>query len=647
MRRASGGRRHRLATTVAVAVVASLAVWASTASAAIIRLPNGEVVSYQPLRGAAQDPIPYDIAFRNMDYNGGPVMPSNTDYMVFWSPGGLSAYGSGSPPEYVSGLEQYFTDLSHDSGGHENTDSVAAQYNDLTGAFARYHMTFGGAILDTDPYPASTCPVTSPVTACLDDAQLQAEVEKVAAANHIPADLSHEFFILTPPNVAGCFTNDAGSGYGGCSANEVPSSLAAYCAYHGQTNVSPMRFYAYDPYITGNSGCDDGNHPNGPSDGAIEGGLSHEHLESVTDPIPNDAWTNGAGNYHGDEIGDQCEGEYGTPLGTAADGAEYNQVINGHDYWYQEEWSNQGHTCLQRYTPPATLPTATFSATAGSGLTMKFNGAGSTAPGGIADLSWQFNALFGQATFEQPGTSITHTFPAAGAYSVGLAVFGKDGLSTGTGGIVTTGHSGFTPGFTVSPGNPVAGRSVTFKGLTTVSQHPVSNYLWEFGDGSTGSGAKPVHVYAKPGTYRVTVVLFSGIGSAFPGAGAAPVYARTIVVRKAATKTTVAAPGAGKAGVVIPPSSIRAALSGATADATGEITFKVFGPRSTPPTACTSGGSTVGAATVSGNGTYHPSAGFKPKKSGKYWWYASYSGDAANSPSHSACGRGMAARTTP
>ena len=27
--------------------------------------------------------------------------------------------------------------------------------------------------------------------------------------------------------------------------------------------------YANDPYVTGNRGCDDGNHPNGPSDGAL------------------------------------------------------------------------------------------------------------------------------------------------------------------------------------------------------------------------------------------------------------------------------------------------------------------------------------------------------------------------------------------
>src|SRR5215467_11800181 len=92
-------------------------------------------VAYVPLRGAKG--TTFDRVFTNMDYNGGPVMPSNTDYMVMWSPGGLSAYPAG----YVSGLATYFRGLAHDSGGHQNVDSVSAQYADLTGAFARYQTT--------------------------------------------------------------------------------------------------------------------------------------------------------------------------------------------------------------------------------------------------------------------------------------------------------------------------------------------------------------------------------------------------------------------------------------------------------------------------------------------------------------------------
>ena len=44
-------------------------------------------VAYVPLRGA-KGTTSFDRVFTNMDYNGGPVMPSNTDYMVLWSPKG-------------------------------------------------------------------------------------------------------------------------------------------------------------------------------------------------------------------------------------------------------------------------------------------------------------------------------------------------------------------------------------------------------------------------------------------------------------------------------------------------------------------------------------------------------------------------------
>ena len=120
-----------------------------------------------------------------------------------------------------------------------------------------------------------------------------------------------------------------------------------------------MMFYANMPFDATNPLCQDGNYPNGLiSDGEINGGLSHEHNESVTDPIPNDAWTNGAGDDHGEEVGDQCDRRRWAPRsGTAPNGSPYNQVINGHFYWYQEEWSNFTHSCVQRVTLPARLPT--------------------------------------------------------------------------------------------------------------------------------------------------------------------------------------------------------------------------------------------------------------------------------------------------
>src|SRR5215472_11655765 len=446
-------------------------------------------VAYVPLRGSKG--TGFDRVFTNMDYNGGPVMPSNTDYMVLWSPAGLSAYPAG----YVSGLKTFFTDLAHDSGGHQNVDSVSAQYNDLT------------------------------------DAQIQAELERFVAARGLKTDLSHEYFLLPPPHVETCFSNDrkASPPFGGCSAGE-PRRLAFFCAYHGNTTLSPMLIYADDPFDATNPLCQDGNNPNGIADGEINGGLSHEQNESVTDPLPNDAWTNGAGALHGFEVGDQCVGEYGTPLGTAPNGAKYNQVINGHFYWYQEEWSNQTHSCLQRLTPSPARPHAKFKVTAGSGLTLNFDARGSSAPGGVAEYVWQFNDAFGAETVEQTTAKISHTFPSAGAYSVGLTIMAKDGTSTGNGGIVTTGHSGITPGFTFGPKHAPAGHPVRFSALGTVSAQPVITYLWEFGDGTTGSGQSPTHVYSRPGRYTVKLVMFSGTGSAFPGAGAGPVSTQSLTV---------------------------------------------------------------------------------------------------------------------
>jgi chitinase len=221
----------------------------------------------------------------------------------------------------------------------------------------------------------------------------------------------------------------------------------------------------------------------------------------------------------------------GTPLGTAPNGAKYNQVINGHFYWYQEEWSNQTHSCLQRLTPTKARPHAKFTVTAGSGLTLNFDARGSSAPGGgVAEYVWQFNDAFGAETVEQTTPTISHTFPSAGAYSVGLTIMGQDGTSTGNGGIVTTGQNGITPGFIFGPKHASAGQPVSFSALGAVSALPVITYLWEFGDGTTGSGQSPTHAYRRPGRYTVTLVMFSGVGSAFPGDGAGPVSTQSLTV---------------------------------------------------------------------------------------------------------------------
>jgi PKD repeat protein len=489
--------------TVLVALLLGLI--GSPASAVVVRLQSGQSVSYQPLRGPAK-PKGFDLLLSNLDYNGGPIMPSNTNYAFYWRPPGAPAYPTG----YQAGVNQYFEDLAHDSGGHENVESVAAQYNDAEGQFANYDSHFGGAIVDENPYPGNGC---TRAAKCLTDAQLRTELANYVTAHGLPKDLTHEYFIITPPGVEDCFEPGAANT---CSPG---TTRPEYCAYHSNISLGEGEIiYANDPFVTGNAGCDDGEHPNAsPADGLIQAGLSHEHNESTTDPEPNNAWTDFAtGEETGFENGDKCRtftaGEFGTPLGKAPNGAKFNQVINGHLYWYQQEWSNQGSKCLQRLVFSGAEPTATFVRTQSSGNEATFDAAGSTAPGGVTRYSWQFNDESEPEETSSP--VISHEFPEPGRYRVALTVYAEDGTSIGTARDIVVNDIEPNAAFTVTTASPTAGQAVGFS--ASASNDPdgfIVGYAWTFGDGSAGAGSAPSHVYAGRGSYEVTLTVTDNLGA--------------------------------------------------------------------------------------------------------------------------------------
>ena len=112
-RASTGMYGRRVGRRVALAALASLiafAVTAAAASAVIVHLP-GKTLSYQPLRTAHT--LTFDKFFSNLDYNGGPVMPSNTNYTIYWQPSGAPSYPAG----YETGVNEYLENLAHDSGG--------------------------------------------------------------------------------------------------------------------------------------------------------------------------------------------------------------------------------------------------------------------------------------------------------------------------------------------------------------------------------------------------------------------------------------------------------------------------------------------------------------------------------------------------
>ncbi len=443
----------------------------------IIHLPDGHTASYMRVPGlegfGSSSALPFDIAFHNAEYNGGPVMPSNTNYTFYWDPSGAQEYATG----YEAGVNRYLEDLAADSGGVQNTDSVAAQYDDAAGQFASYDSHFGGALIDTHPYPANGC---SRGSVCLTEAQIAQELARYLKEHDLPAGLEHEYFVLTPPGVESCFEAAGGA----CSYD-------AYCAYHGNAAYEGGQLIFTDlPYAPGTR-CEDTVHPNGTSSDSVLSALSHEHIESITDPEPNTAWTEFAPEVG--ELADKCEESFGPALGSTADG-EYNEVINGDDYYTQEIWSNQGHQCLQRLAFSGTHPTAAFKSHLLAGGAVEVNAAGSSAPGGIADYAWQLNT--GGSSHDDPGKPYEtgsakdrFVLPGPGTYDVALTVFAHDGTSAGTGHAVAVTASG--PGVLAEPASAITRSTATLNAVIDPGGSAVTECTFEYGPTSAYGASAP------------------------------------------------------------------------------------------------------------------------------------------------------------
>jgi hypothetical protein len=286
-------------------------------------------------------------------WHGGPVMGTpNTGPVVvtpiFWNPPGHAMSS-----DYKNIIATYLADVAAASGTHTNVYSTLNEYFGSNGAIS-YHIQLANPINDTNPLPASSCKVLPRDTAgiyadntgynaCTDDAQVVAEIKNVVKANKLPVDYGHIYMLFQAKAVESCFF--AGSTASGtrnaCTINHEKS--ARYCAYH--TQASGGLVYANMPYAIYASpvGFTCGSDarfpvvqtPNGNADADTEvSPTSHELMEAITDPDTATGWFDSSGF----ENGDECAYVFGVTQGTA--GQMYNQVINGHQYLTQEEFSN-------------------------------------------------------------------------------------------------------------------------------------------------------------------------------------------------------------------------------------------------------------------------------------------------------------------
>jgi PKD repeat protein len=120
----------------------------------------------------------------------------------------------------------------------------------------------------------------------------------------------------------------------------------------------------------------------------------------------------------------------------------------------------------------------------------------------VSSVSW----TFGDGATGS-GTSVSHGYGATGTYTVTVTVTDSNNATASASGTVRV-IGDPVAAFSFAPNVPNIGGTVAFDG--SGSSDPggaISSYSWNFGDGSSGSGAKPSHSYASSGDKTVTLTV--------------------------------------------------------------------------------------------------------------------------------------------
>ncbi len=159
---------------------------------------------------------------------------------------------------------------------------------------------------------------------------------------------------------------------------------------------------------------------------------------------------------------------------------------------------------------PPTAAFTTSEAVGKAGTPLTFNaGASSDPDGDPLNYSWSF----GDGS-TATGIVVSHIFAVPGQYLVTLTV-----SDPYTSAYAQTYIPVIVPKSPVaimawSPTHPVAGQTtVSFDGSNSVDPDgAITQYIWEFGDGTVGKGKTTTHVYASAGTYTLELVVIDEDG---------------------------------------------------------------------------------------------------------------------------------------
>jgi hypothetical protein len=345
---------------------------------------------------------------------GGLVMSTNTGggltvTPIFWEPGGRYKF----PADYKSIIDGFVADVAAASGRTDNVFSIPTEYYQAVGGAktpVSYQIRAGTPLVATDPLPSNGCTPASGYPACITDDQLRTELSAITSSQRLPTDLAHFYPVFLAPGVE---TRD----------RDGSNSVDGYCGYHRAFGTgASVTVYADMPYEQSN--CDGGQAPNGNlvADGTVST-LSHELSEAITDPLDQVAWNDKSGH----EIGDMCAQTYGPALGSTDSSnpgsSKYNQVINGGQYYLQQEFSDAAFSKLGLYN--GCTQSEALAHTGKSGASGNSGGSGNSGSGGSSHQSR------GQATtvITDVNDATPATLPADGESTSTIAL----GVSTPAG----------------------------------------------------------------------------------------------------------------------------------------------------------------------------------------------------------------------
>jgi PKD repeat protein len=145
--------------------------------------------------------------------------------------------------------------------------------------------------------------------------------------------------------------------------------------------------------------------------------------------------------------------------------------------------------------------------------TVTFDAAGSSDPDG--DVVWYY-WNFGDGTAQVNATDpiVHHMYTDDGTYTVTLVVGDNDGLTDTVYASITVLNRGPVAIFTESAESVYTDETIIFNASESYDPDgEIVSYVWDFGDGTTGTGVTVNHTYTEAGNYTVTLTVTDDDGA--------------------------------------------------------------------------------------------------------------------------------------